>query len=46
MSINVEIEKNDGTKEIYKKVSYTDLKLVCLALCKGEIKEFTATQKD
>lgn len=45
MSINVEIEKNGGTKEIYKKVSYNDLKLVCLALVKGEIKQFTATQK-
>ena len=45
MNIAIEITKAGGTKEIYKKVSYTDLKLVCLALVKGEIKQFTATQK-
>lgn len=45
MNITIEIEQLGGTKEIYKKVSYQDLKLVCLALLKGEIKQFTATSK-
>lgn len=46
MNILIEITKQGGTKETYKKCSYADLKLIALALCKGEIKEFTATQKD
>lgn len=46
MNIAIEITKQGGTKETYKKCSYADLKLVALALCKGEIREFTATQKD
>lgn len=45
MNIVIEITKADGTKETYKKCSYADLKLISLALCKGEIKEFTATFK-
>lgn len=46
MNSAIEITKQVGTKETYKKCSYADLKLIALALCKGEIREFTATQKD
>lgn len=46
MNITIEITQDNGTKETYKKCSYADLKLISLALSKGEIKEFHATQKD
>lgn len=45
MNILIEITKQGGTKETYKKCSYADLKLIALALLKGEIKQFTATSK-